>query len=62
LLLKDLLKQKKEHKRRSDYILIVLAASPEEFITRDHGKSMRRTSQRCGSRRSYLPARLTATL
>jgi hypothetical protein len=45
---------KKKHKRRSDYILIVLATSPEELITRDHGMSMRRTSLRCGSRRSYL--------
>jgi hypothetical protein len=53
---------KKEHKRRSYCILIVLATSPQELITRDHGKSIRRTSLRCGIRRSGLPARLTATL
>ncbi len=52
--------KKGEQEAQRLHTMIVLAARPEELITRDHGKSMRRTSLRCGRRR--LPARLTAAL
>ena len=43
-------------------ILTVLAASSEELIIRDHVKFMRRTSRRCGTRKSCLPVPAHLTL